>query len=392
MRKQYYVDLGKWLRTANESGPEALQECYDEIKEDVASRGAGNYSIRQLFEHTVENGRELVESFNPNVEGGFRFMEAGGSSQAVSTIDYGNITGQIFYNATMRSFDNPSFIHSRLMDNVDTNLDGEKIAGIGNIGDLSEAVDEGDPYPRMKPSAEFIETPQTTKRGGVVEVTKEAIFFDRTGGLLEKCSALGQVMGFNKEKRCIDLALGLTNSYKYNGTSYDTYQASTPWDNTQTSTALADWTDIEAAELLFDAMTDPLTGEPIMLMTPQLIVPTALKHTARRIVGATEINNGTDQGGGSAAQTNRATSSNPLDGYDIVTSPYVKARTSSATTWYIGDFKKAFCYMQNWGLTAAQLGMNSHLDFERDVVTAYKISERGTPAVKEPRYVVKVTA
>lgn len=402
MRRQYYVDLGRMLRNANKDVPQfgttKLQEAYDEIQEDIKSRNPGNFSLKQLFIHTVEDGNQLIEEFNPSHENDINFMEAGGSSQAVSTQDFSNITGQIFFTMAKESFENPMFIHGQLMNDQPTVLNGEKIPGISKIGDLSEAIGEGDPYPRMKPSEEYIETPQTTKRGGVVEVTKEALFFDRTGVLLDRCSSLGDVIGFNKEKRCIDLALGITNSYKYNGTAIDTYGDSSGnhnWDNLAASNALADWTDIETAELLFDAMTDPITGEPIMLRGRQVVVPTALLHTARRILSATEINYGLDNGGvTTAVNTTRTSSPNPLagSGYEIVSNAYVKARTTSATTWYVGDFKRAFVYMENWGLTAAKLGANSHMDFDRDVVAAYKVSERGVPAVKEPRYVVKATA
>jgi hypothetical protein len=42
--------------------------------------------------------------------------------------------------------------------------------------------------------------------------------------------------------------------------------ATLPFDNLQATNALADWTNIEKALLLFDGLSDPNTGEPIAIM------------------------------------------------------------------------------------------------------------------------------
>ena len=43
----------------------------------------------------------------------------------------------------------------------------------------------GMPYPHLGFGEDYIETPSTTKRGFIVPVTKEAIFFDRTHLVLQ---------------------------------------------------------------------------------------------------------------------------------------------------------------------------------------------------------------
>ncbi|MCA9218717.1 MAG: hypothetical protein KDA71_00240, partial [Planctomycetales bacterium] len=58
------------------------------------------FSIRQLFENFVEDGRELADSFNPRGNGGVQLMESG----AVDTSAFSNITGQIVYSAIMESY------------------------------------------------------------------------------------------------------------------------------------------------------------------------------------------------------------------------------------------------------------------------------------------------
>ena len=233
-----------------------------------------------------------------------------------------------------------------MVTSIPTQFNGEKIPGIGRIGDEAEAIGEGNVYPTVGFSEEYIETPETTKRGFIVPVTKEAVFFDRTGLVLQRAAEVAYWLGQNKEKRVLDVVLGVTNNYKRNGVAGDTYLAAGDYVNVKATNALADWTDVEAAELLFDAMTDPSTGEPIIVAANTLIVPTALKHTARRIVRATEVRHGTDP---------VTISASTLDDYRILTSPLVKQRTSSDTTWFVGDPARAFAYMENWPITVVAL-------------------------------------
>ena len=80
------------------------------------------------------------------------------------------------------------------------------------------------PYPHLGFGEDYIETPSTTKRGFIVPVTKEAIFFDRTHLVLSRAAEVGEMLGLNKEKRLIDLVIGVTNNYKWKGTTYNTYQ------------------------------------------------------------------------------------------------------------------------------------------------------------------------
>ena len=84
-----------------------------------------------------------------------------------------------------------------------------------------------------------------------------------------------------------------------------------------------DWSDVEAAELLFDGMHDYNTGEPITITPNTIVVPTALKHTASRVLNATEIEFGSP---GSTSDVTVTHAANPLTGaqYTIITGPMVK--------------------------------------------------------------------
>lgn len=368
------------------------QKFFGDISEALEKKELkpDDFSLRDIFEAFVDDGYEAVQSWSPRSGGtksGVRLLEAG-----VDTSAFSNITGQIVYSAVLEAFNDPAFIGDALVTTINTQFSGEKIPGVARLGDDAESVGEGKPYPLAGVSEEWVETPETVKRGFIVPVTKEAIFFDRTGLVLNRAREVAYWLGVNKEKRVIDAATGQTNHYRRNGSStIDTYgdnSGTHDWDNLQASNALVDWTDIENAELLFDGLLDPNTGEPILVTPNTLIIPTALKHTALRILNATEI-----RFGDGASATTQAISANPVAGqYSIVTNAYVKARTSSASTWFIGDPKRAFAYMQNWPITSVEAPPNSEMEFTHDIVFRSKVSERGTVAVLEPRAMVKCTA
>jgi len=365
------------------------QEFWDDLNELVESRQVteDDLSLRNAFIYLVEDGFEAFQSFSPRNGGrSVQLIEAG-----IDTSAFANITGQIVYSTVLQSWENPQFIAPRLARTIPTEFDGEKIPGISELGDHADSIGEAQPYPLVGVGEEWIETPRTTKRGFIVPVTKEAVFFDRTGLVLERARNVTHWLAINKEKRVIDAATGQTSLYRRNGaTAVATYgdnSGAHDWDNLSASTALQDYSDIEACELLFDGLTDPNTGEPIIFEKNQLLIPSALKFTALRIVNTTEVR----------TVTNTSTTSlapNPLAGqnFELLTNAWVKARTSSATTWFYGNFYEAFAYMENWPITSVEAPSNSEMEFTHDIIARFKVSERGAVACLEPRKVVKATA
>lgn len=373
-------------------GSQVLQEglAAKELKLD-------DLSIRDLFEAAVVDdhgkpcGRDILYEMDPRrgalTVRALTIQEARG---AVDTSAFNNITGQFVYNKIKESYDDPEFIGDELCTTQDTFLiDGEKIPGAGNLGDVAQVVAEREEYPYVGLNEEWTMTPPTDKRGFIVPVTREIIMLDKTGLVVAAAQKTGRAMGLNKEKRVLDVVFGVVNTYNRNGTATNTYLTSGAYIN-QTSNTLSDWTSIQTAELLFDAITDPNTGEPITGSIDTIIVPTALRRTANRILMASEIAHVDNQ---VAASTIRTWSRNPYSGetYRVISSPYVKQRTTSASTWFAGRPKRAFLYMQNWGIETLQAAQNSEADFLQDIVSRYKVSERGAAHSYEPRYMTKNT-
>lgn len=348
-----------------------------------------DFSLRDLAEALIPDGHHWVRSLDPRSTAGVQLLE----SEAVDATAFLNITGQLIYSKIMDAFRHEAFVASRLVATIPTRLNGEKIPGVARVADGVDEIAPGMPYPSLGFGEDYIETPATAKRGFIVPVTREAIFFDRTHLVLSRAAEVGEILGLNKEKRLLDVIVGATNNYKWKGTAYNTYQSTSPWANVKTGNELVDWTDVDAAEQLFADMLDPNTGEPVLVKANTVLVMPAYRHAAHRVFNAQEITYT-----GASANT-ATTAANPLGNYRVFESRLAYRRiVASGTTaadakkwWFIGDFHKAFAYMENWPITVTQSPLGSEADFNNDIVVRFKASERGAAAVLNPRYVVKNT-
>lgn len=375
------------LEAARKDGNE--QRFYDDVQEgiDKGEIGLKDFSIKELFVEFVEDGRSFVDNWDRHKEARESLIESGVSSTA-----FMHITGQLLVNEVQQAYQDPAFIGDQLCTVTTTRLPrGEKIPGLAEIGNEAEAVGEGKPYPMVGFGEDWIETPETIKRGMIIGLTREIIVADLTGRLIENAQRIAHWIAYNRELRILQTALGITSSYNRKGrgvvATYGDNSGNHDWDNLAASNTLTGWESIQTAELLFDGMTDPNTGTPIVVTPNTMVVPSALKHTARRIINATEIryNDG-------ASNTTATYSANPVAGsYNILSSPLVYTTTSSASTWFLGDFKGAFRYMEVSPITTVQAPTNSEMEFTNDVVMRWKVSEWGAAAVYEPRKVVKCT-
>jgi len=359
-----------------------------------------DYSIRELAECLVSDGREWVRSLNPRFGNGMNTLESAGQ---IDTTQFANITGQLIYNKLLNAADYEDNVFTGIIPHVDTAFNGERIAGVSNLGDQAQIVGEGQPFPLAGVAEDFIDTPQTIKRGEIVAVTKEAIFFDRTNLVIDRAAKVGLSLALNKEKRIIDGIIDentTAHQYKWRGTVIPTYGANAgthTWNNLQANNALVDWVTIDAVEKLLGSLLDPNTGEPMVLYADTLIVPNSLTNTAWRILAATMVNLNAPgfatAGNPTMMASPSPTGQAPLSAkYRIVTSRQLTARMGTKTSWYLGRPTAAFAYMQNWPLKVEQAMSNSEVEFTNDIALRYKASERGAMTVIDPRYMAKSTA
>lgn len=345
-------------------------------------------SLRDLAEALTPDGHEWVRSLDPRSAGGVNLLEAGDGVDATAFL---NVAGQVIYSKIMDAYQQEAFVVSKLVSTVPTRLDGEKIPGVTGIADQVAEIHPGMPYPHLGFGEDYIETPSTTKRGFIVPVTREAIFFDRTHLVLSRAAEVGEVLGLNKEKRLIELALGLTNNYKWRGAVHPTYQTSGEWVNDLADNELIDWTDVDAAEQMFADIVDPNTGEPVLVSANTVLVMPAYRHAAHRVFNAPEIRYT------AAGAESETVAANPLGKYRVETSRLAYRQLlkfgvdpdDARKIWLIGDFGKAFAYMENWPITVTQSPANSEAEFNNDIVVRFKASERGAAAVLNPRFMVR---
>ena len=377
---------------------DGLQDAFQD-----GSVKSSDFSMREIIEAWVPDGRELLDSWNPRHGGGGTSLSELIEADAVNTEAFSNISGQIVYNEVLAGFQDEEFTFSGLVPSVSTQFNGEKIAGIGAIGDLAEVVNEAHAYPMVGLQEDWVRTAETQKRGMIVPVTREALFYDRTGQLLSQAREVGRALGINKEKRAVDCVidenttahrynrkdLGLTATYGDNSGTHD-------WDNLQASNALLDHTDLNSADQLLNAITDPNTGEPVVITATMLICARNLSMEARMIENSIKVTSSVISPGfaTSGNPTEIVTeASNPFSGtFTTVSSRYVASRMATDTNWFWGDPTVAFRYMENWPLATVQAPTNSELEFTQDIAMRWKASERGQYATIEPRAMVKSTA
>lgn len=350
-----------------------------------------DFSVREIAEAFC--GHDWVNRLDPRRQGDVLVRA---QEESVDLTAFANITGQIVYSKILEKYkEADGGLFDQLCTVVPTSFSGEKIPGTGKILDEEYVVHPGKEFPETGFGEDYQETPETTKHGLAISILKETVFFDRTGLVLRDAGAIGERLSTGRLKRLIKVVAGLVNNYNWRGTAYNTYLTSGSWINKFVNHQLVDYTDLEEAELLWADMTDPDTGNPIDLgVSKSMLVTPHLAFTARHIINATEIQVGDTTNASAPVRKN----TNPVQGYG---NPIVSAflyqllqsvggltAAQAKQVWIIGDFKKAFWYMQNWGLTVIQAPQNNPDEFKKDVIAAWRGSERGVAAVGNPRYVI----
>lgn len=352
-------------------------------------------SIRDIAEATLGEAGMRAMAKQPNAAG-FQMTQMQEAVAPVNLSAFSNITGQLIYQGVYDAYSAPEYIGDTLVTNENSREDNTRVPGLDPIDDDAAIVDEGGEYQDVKFGEDYIDIPQSKKRGLKIGVTREAVFFDRTGQVLEMARSVGERLGLNREKRILKTVLGIDNSYKRKGTAVDTYITTGNRINDLTN-ALTDYTSFDTAMKAFaDMRDDRKDPEPIVVNPKQLLVNDALMYTTRNILRSTEI------AVAPAVSNSASKMPNPYSGMLAqVGSPWVRKLLTGATTnsqtnsaaeaatfWYIGDFKRAFRYRTLFPLSviAAQ---NDVAQFERDVVAQFRADERGVPYIWAPWYVIR---
>lgn len=361
----------------------------------------GEFSIRDMFEAMVPNGANIVRAMDPmNHKTQIDLME---NVEAWDSTAFSYLTSRLVFTKMREQYQNPEFVFTNRVQTLSSRLRVERFPGLSTpFEQFADPVEEKMPFPQIGINDDQVESNKTEKRGGVLGITKEAIFFDRTAMLLQRAGQIGFNLGLRKEMRIADTVYGLTSApnqgqnYIYNGTSYALYQTATPWINQLASNDLVTWDNINLALMLFYKMTDPITGTYISLSPKEIVCMPQRMYNAKAMMTATSVANMPYGGTSGTTRGIMTISPTPIGNFEVVSSIQAYgqlvlsgiAAANAAATWILGDLGRAFGYVENFPLTVVQAANNTQAEFDRDIVAQFKASEMGIPVVLDPRAVV----
>jgi hypothetical protein len=392
--------------------PCLLESVQDSHGHQTARMSPTEFGLRPLAEAIV--GPEWANAMQPlggslgNDDPLFngRIMEGGGP--AVHPSDFlhisvwSSVVSGIIEARMLERYQAPEFVANSLVDLVPSRQKREKLIGVARTGKAARDMGPGDPHPRAQFGERWVDLPETVKRGLAVEVTREAVFYDRTTQVLDQAGSVGEILALNREERIWDVILGVSNTYTYNGTNYNTYLTSGNWINLKAN-ELVDWTDVDEANQLFNRMTDQETQQLISIAPDTLLVMPTLEMRANYIMNAVTIEGRTDRVQVQPAVNEIRVGGNLMRGkYRVVSSPYAYQRAIAADglnldeaaagkLWFLGNFKKAFVYVENWPASVRRATPDDYTMLDHDLVFAVFANESGVAGIRDPRFVVKNT-
>jgi hypothetical protein len=313
------------------------------------------------------------------------------------------VTGELIGRKVIEGYeDDAGFIGERLVTVMPSQLRNTKIAGFRALAGPTE-VHEGHPYEESTFEEKYVTT-QESKQGRILSISEELIAFDQTGEINRRAMALGYYLRQERERTIVRAvtdadAGGGKFVYRPSGAGEALYAVdgsnrnyvgvgNTTSPDFDAAVPLVDWTDIE--EVLHYRATqvkdDRIDGDgrPIVAPVRQVLVPEALRGTARSVVHATEITVTTAEGEMRLA--------NPIHGMvEVLSSPFIDEQGGNAANdWYLGDFKRQFVWTEIWPVQTYLQRSDSESAFERDVVLRVKGRYYGGISAVDTVFVTKV--
>lgn len=383
---------------------------------------SSDFSIRQLYASLMVdgNGHPLGTDFLDNVSdrrsNGQHLLEDGyGASNAISSAGLASVNGQIFYNELLAGYNQTGFVLKNMIpERPTTIMDGEKFGGVSELNPVLVKVPEGGEIPKMTVAPNYVQTPATYKVAAGVDITLEEVLNDKTGQVMERARMVGETIGTREE---IDAAVCIadllspegTQTHRYNWRStpgaaqnilatYADNSGSHLFDNLSAGTSLADYTQLEAVELLLQNQVSPFTGLPIEFDgSRKLIVTQTNLIPAQRVVRTIQVRD-------PVAVASGATRTQITDGNSLWATPeivmskwlnYVFTAFSNnepATTYFYGYPDKAFRKMVFIPLQTEEATVLNPKNWTHDIAFSWKARKQYSYITIEPRAVVKATA
>lgn len=377
--------------------------------------GQGRFSPREVSIATLCEaimGRDARdEYYGPNSHFSMATLrEAAIDPTAFLNISLFNLATAGLVNARiLEGFNKPEYIGRGLVTVVPTNMNGHKIIGTAGINAQTAAAKNrlpGQPHASIQFGEAWQTTPETVEQALKVEITKEATFFEQASGeVMRQADQIGDELARGEEVEICDEFIGVTNSYNRSGTSYNTYQASTPWINSG-SNPFTDENDLDDANALLLAMTDPDTGREIQINLLQVFCSPYRERVFREQLFPSQVSLGTQissnvaqriiQSQSATAQVMRGTIKViPLTqiwhNRMIAADGLGLTGANAKAYWWVGEPQRAFEWHENWPLTPWQAVATEMVMKDRGLIAIHGANKRGKVYTREPRYMVRNT-
>jgi hypothetical protein len=366
--------------------------------DDPLRLDAHDISLADVIAGTMRNGERVMESLLHGGEEGGVFEGA----HLTDTATFRFLATGMFRQLADMAWTTPTLIANSLTTQTEaTNAPrGRRLpAGVRiKSTDVKDGIGENEEYPVAGPSEFSILTGPVVKFGVIQKMSRELIQTDPTGGLAMDTVRQGEEAEAIKfDIWVLKFLTGVSNNYVANfsgaDVSYNTYNAALPGGNANlvTSNPLGTLDAIQNVYNRGATFVNPGNGDLAMAgEVRQILVPHQLRVMAQHLKSITQVERVDTT---TPATTYRTFGANPYDvNFDIVSSPWVYNVTGSATTWFAGDFRRAFFLAYLWQREITTRGAESDAAFFSDTFFMWKSSRACTFETRRPELVFKNTA
>lgn len=370
-----------------------------------------NWEIGEVFAECFGRDKYNQFKYERGTEGVGHFLRE--NSGAVTTQAFVNINKTFLFGAALESASYPQVEFAPQIPVVNSGTQKFlQLRGVSKLGRESKVVHEAEKFPQATIGENYVRTPDVTKRGFTVPITKEAIFFDQTGQVRQEAAKLMEAHEIDKEARAIAAVVDLGESeangyYRYGWgkaqsgfariATFGDSSGDHNWDNLSASTPLTDFASWKAVYNVLMAMRDPFTGLPMYIQPKHVILGTSLAFNLPFTLGGglAQFTGGYPVTGNPVRTDGITNMAQTIIGNITpigLKSNYFEYIAGTTTTWYVGDISKALVNVQAWPAEIKTNGPGSDDEFKRDIAMQYRVDECQTFAVVEPRALVKATA
>lgn len=323
------------------------------------------------------------------------YIRARRTTEEVRSNAFTFATGMLIKQRMLEAYEARESQLDKLVTTMPSSMRMEPMVGFQALAGMQD-VPEGAEYEDSKIQERVTMNPEPIKRGRRIAITYETVLYDQTGQILKKATDLGIILKDDREAYGMRQVQDLTGYKCYypvpapnqTSTQVDLYRTSagTNWYdrtiNAMTGNALADWTNLDNAQQLFDAMTDE-ANRPIGVVGNTLLIPRALLGTGARLINSTMMRQATDTANRQTYSDAQGAMSIMLNGgqLNLVWSPFM----NNTSDWFYGDPKRQFVERE---IIPPQV-LEIPPDERRDIVAEFRCRRKGQVEATDDKYFAK---